>query len=199
MWRGAPYTPVLVLNAVANRHRLQNPFRQFGGLLSLAIALLIFALPHAVYGQSLDIDGVQQAPVVIDGNVVFQVRDAGALNAPRRAEQINQLLSEELRSPDLAEIFVVQKDSLVYLQSRYTEEILATITESDVLLSRRKPFDQARIWADTLETALRKGQLERRPSYLRQAALYSSLVMGGAIAIHLLLHFLGKLGSRRFS
>ncbi|MEO1519369.1 MAG: mechanosensitive ion channel domain-containing protein [Cyanobacteria bacterium J06633_2] len=178
---------------------LRRSLKQFVWMLLFCVALVVTVMPHAVHGQSLDIDGVRQAPVVIDGNVRFQVRDAGALTAPERAEQINQKLSQELRSPRLAEIFVVQKDSLVYLQSRHTDEILATITESDVLLSRRKPFEQARILATTLQTALRQGQLERRPSYLRQAAVYSGLVLLGAIAIHLGLHFFGKFGNRRLS
>jgi small-conductance mechanosensitive channel len=168
-------------------------------LWGLGVALLIMVMPVAVNGQSIDIDGVEQAPIVIDGNVVFQVRDTGALTASQRARQINQKLSQELRSPQLAEIFMVKKDSLVYLKSRHTEEILATITEADVLLSRRMPFEQAKDWAATLQTAVRRGQLERRPQYLRQAAVYSVVSIAGAVAIHLLIHFLGKVGSRRFS
>ncbi|MEM9447600.1 MAG: mechanosensitive ion channel domain-containing protein [Cyanobacteria bacterium P01_E01_bin.6] len=177
-------------------------FKQVKHFVCIGIALITLCcvvLPQPAHSQASAIDGVGQASVVIDGEVMFEVRDTGALSAPERAGQINQKLRQELRSPHLAEIFVVQKERLVYLQSRHTDEILTTITEADVLLLQRKPFEQARLWATSLQNALRKGQLERRSSYLRQAVGYSSFVISGAIAIHLLLHFLGKFGNRRFT
>ncbi|MBE7381711.1 MAG: mechanosensitive ion channel [Leptolyngbya sp. SIO1E4] len=60
----------------------------------------------------------------------------------------------------------------------------------------RQPKRQAQLWAEELEAALRQGQLERTPSYLRQATLYSLILLGGAIAIHLILRIVGRLGSR---
>lgn len=137
------------------------------------------------------------APVVVDGNVVFEVRDVGAMTAAERAGQINQKLQQEVRSPERAEIDIVRENSLLYLQSENTDEILTTITEADVSDFRRSPYQQAQIWAETLQEALRQGQLERQPTYIHQALIYSLVVMLGAIAIHLVLHLWGRWMARR--
>jgi len=139
----------------------------------------------------------ESAAVVVDGNPIFEVRNTSSLPAAERAQQINLTLEEEGRSPDLIEIDVVRDGSLVYLKSQNSNKILTTVTEADVADPRLNRYQQARVWAESLERALQRGQLERRPAYLRQAALYSLIVILGAIAVHLGLHVLGRWVSRR--
>lgn len=176
----------------------RSPLLILLALWTCALVLLSsMAVPLPTLAQVTPFDWENQAPVVVDGRVVFEVRDTDSISAERRAQRINAVLDEEVRSPTLAEIEVVQDDFLIYLQSEHTNQILTTITDADVIDPRRNAYDQAVIWANELEDALRRGQLERRPIYLRRAALYSVLVIIGAIAIYLILQLVGHLVSRR--
>ncbi|MGF1496926.1 MAG: mechanosensitive ion channel domain-containing protein [Elainellaceae cyanobacterium] len=189
----------LVRSPQAGKNRLSLfSLRQIALVLStMMLALTLTGLP----AQSQGLHAVGKAPVVVDGRVVFEVRDTDTITAAERARWINRELEQEVRSPQLAEIVVAQKDGLVYLTNlaaeaelptRPSDDILITVTEADVLSPRRKPYEQGMVWANLLEAALRQGQLERQPSYLRRALAYSAIVLLGAIALHLLLQFAGR-------
>ena len=163
------------------------------------VALVLLACLLAVTPVSAQLatpDSGGRAPVVVDGRVVFRVNGTENNSAIERASQINSQLSQEVKQPELAEIEVVQAEGLVYLRSLYSGETLITITDKDVLSPGSQSNSQAERWAEELETALRQGQLERRPAYLREATFYSLLFLAGAIAIHLLLRLLDRLGNR---
>lgn len=137
------------------------------------------------------------APIVVDGRIVFEIHGTNNLSATERARRINTQLKQEVRNPELAIVEVVQTpENLVYLQSQDSEAILVTITQADVITPGHQPDRQARLWADKLEQALRQGQLERSPSYFRQATLYSLILLAVAISLNLILRVAGRLGSR---
>ena len=136
------------------------------------------------------------AEVVVNGLRVFDVQGVGNFTAAERARSINQRLREEVQRPEPPKIEVVEKPGLVYLRSQNSGALIATVTEVD-LSTLGYPLDQqADDWAQLLEDALRDGQLERRPGYLQQALLYALVVLGGAIAIHLLLRIFGRRATR---
>ncbi|MEO0827926.1 MAG: mechanosensitive ion channel domain-containing protein [Cyanobacteria bacterium J06635_15] len=181
------------------RFRVRPPLRKLWQWVGLGLLLLV--LVGGVWSQSAQaqltpLNSGGEAPIVVDGRVVFKVRGIDELTATERAYTINAELRREVRRPDLAVIEAVQTDNLVYLQSQHSEEILVTITQADVLTPGRQPNRQARLWAEDLEQALRRGQLERSPDYLRQATLYSLILLGGAIAIHFMLRVGGRFGTR---
>ncbi|MEB3356198.1 MAG: mechanosensitive ion channel domain-containing protein [Synechococcales bacterium] len=179
--------------------RLGHHWSWLGPILT---ALLVLLLTMAgLPAQSQGLHGAGGAPVVVDGRVVFEVKDTGTITAEERARWINQELEQEVRSPQPVDIVVAQKDGLVYLvnlssqvnlRNRPGDGVLITVTEADITPPRQKTYEQAVVWAKLLETALRRGQLERQPSYLRRALAYSGIVFLGAIAVHLMLQFAGR-------
>ncbi|MEM9267040.1 MAG: mechanosensitive ion channel domain-containing protein [Cyanobacteria bacterium P01_F01_bin.13] len=133
------------------------------------------------------------AAVVVNGRKVLEVRGVENFTAAQRARSINQRLQEEVQRSAPPEIKVVVEDEngLVYLQSQPSRALLATVTEADLVTPGYQLERQAEDWAELLETALRNGQRERSPAYLRRALLYGLAVLGGAIAIHLIIRVLG--------
>ncbi len=182
----------------------RSPWK-WGGL--ALITVLIILLPHSVQAQTNPGTGSRSAPIVVDGNVLFEVRGTETLAASDRAEEINLKLQQEVNAPEPVELFVVREKNAVFVKSRTTEEDIISVTEADVKARaaldpedlKDEAFEQAKAWAGTLETAVQRGQLERRPDYLQRAARYSITIAIGAIALHGLLHIAGRFGSRWFS
>jgi small-conductance mechanosensitive channel len=139
-----------------------------------------------------------EAPVVVDGRVLFRVKNFGKFTAAERAQIINTNLDEEVRSSEPVDIEVTQEDQLTSIRSRTSDRNLLTVTEEDVI-SGSSSFSQAGIWERLIENALRQGKLERNPAYYQQALLFSLGVLLGAIAFHFSLRFLGKLTSRQLT
>jgi small-conductance mechanosensitive channel len=172
-------------------------------LLGVLTLLLTLVSPPSS-AQSLRANGSAEAPVVVDGRVLFKVRNSGNFTAAERAAIINSNLEQEVQSPKAVKIEVVQENRLTIIRSRRDvnatpaseERDLVTITEGDVIPGT-SPIRQANIWRDLIEEALRQGQLERTPVYYRQAWLYSIGVLLGAIALHFSLRVLGKLASHQ--
>ena len=168
----------------------------------LTLLLTLVSVPSSA--KSPLANGSAEAPVVVDGRVLFKVRNSGNFTAAERAGIINSNLEQEVQSPKAVKIEVVQENRLTIIRSRRDvnatpaseERDLVTITEGDVIPGT-SPIRQANIWRDLIEEALRQGQLERTPLYYRQAWLYSIGVLLGAIALHFSLRVLGKLASHQ--
>jgi potassium efflux system protein len=139
-----------------------------------------------------------KAPVVVDGVELFQIGRSGNLTAVERAEIINEALQQEVRSPNPADIQVVRDGKLTIIRSEASDRNLLTVNEGDVTTGTSPP-NQAALWRSDIEAALRQGQLERSPTYVRQAVIFSAVVMVMAIVVHLGLWFSGKWVSRRLS
>ncbi len=168
----------------------------------LTLLLTLVSVPSSA--QSPLANGSAEAPVVVDGRVLFKVRNSGNFTAAERAGIINSNLEQEVQSPKGVKIEVVKENQLTIIRSRREvnatppseERDLVTLTEGDVIPGT-SPIRQANIWRGLIEEALRQGQLERTPLYYRQAWLYSIGVLLGAIALHFCLRFLGKLASHQ--
>ncbi len=168
----------------------------------LTLLLTLVSVPSSA--QSPLANGSAEAPVVVDGRVLFKVRNSGNFTAAERAGIINSNLEQEVQSPKGVKIEVVKENQLTIIRSRREvnatppseERDLVTLTEGDVIPGT-SPIRQANIWRGLIEDALRQGQLERTPLYYRQAWLYSIGVLLGAIALHFCLRFLGKLASHQ--
>jgi potassium-dependent mechanosensitive channel len=132
-----------------------------------------------------------KAPVVVDGVELFQIGRSGNLTAVERAGIINEALRQEVRSPEPTDIRVERDEKLTIIRSEASNRNLITVTEGDVTTGTN-PLSQATLWRSEIEAALRRGQLERSPTYFRQAAIFSAVVLAVAIAVHLGLRFLGK-------
>ncbi len=142
-------------------------------------------------GKTLPANNAAEAAVVVDGQVLFNIKNSGNFTAAERAQIINKALEEEARSKGAVDIEVVPEKDKLNLRSRRSDRVLVTMAESDVLPGN-KLQKQAQEWERELEVALKQSKLEHTPSYYRQALLFSIGVLLGAIAIHAILHFLGK-------
>ena len=167
----------------------------------LAFVSLILGLSSRPAQSQLNLINInEQAPILVDGRVVFEVHGTNNLSAFARARSINAVLARELQEDygnRAVTIEVVEDAAGVYLQSQRSQATLVTITEADILTSGLQPYSQAEEWAQKLEDALRTGQQERKPAYRRQALLYSLVVGAIAIAIHFTLQVVKRRGSHR--
>jgi small-conductance mechanosensitive channel len=141
-------------------------------LLGVLTLLLTLVSPPSS-AQSPLANGAAEAPVVVDGRVLFKVRNSGNFTAAERAGIINTNLEQEVQSPKAVKIEVVQENRLTIIRSRRDvnatppseERDLVTLTEGDVIPGT-SPIRQANIWRGLIEEALRQGSAGANPSLL---------------------------------
>lgn len=135
----------------------------------------------------------EPAPIVLDGQVLFQVQASGQFSAQERADLINLLLQDVITGPDPIQVQVEERNNLptVLLDGRY----LLTVTEQDVE-ENQSPQALAEEWAAILESALAEAQSQRSPEYLQNAGIRSGIAVGVATLIHGVLGWLHRRWSR---
>ncbi|ELS03357.1 small-conductance mechanosensitive channel [Xenococcus sp. PCC 7305] len=139
-----------------------------------------------------------KAPVVLDGQVLFEVGDFGIFSAKERAKKINQALIDAVRSEKEIAIEVVELDNQATIKDSANDQHLFTITQADII-SAPTPYAQAIMWEGQLKQALQKAQQERSNLY-RSKALFTSVgVFFLAITLHLGLRFLRRFSSYKIS
>jgi potassium efflux system protein len=183
--------------------RRRSP-RHLATILLGILTLLLVLTPVSSTAQAPIPERTAEAPVVVDGRVLFKVRNSGNFTAAERAAIINTALAQEARSLAPVEIDVVQDNQLTTIRSRTannpdgipTDRNLVTVTKEDVIPGI-SPFSQGIIWRRSIVNSLQQSRLERTSDYERQALIFSMGVLLGAIAIHLCLHVLGKLLSHQ--
>ncbi|MFG6102008.1 mechanosensitive ion channel [Leptothoe sp. EHU-05/26/07-4] len=187
-------------------HRVTPLVRRCKYWVLLCLSLVVFTwgnLTLPAQSQTVEVDEPidrSTAEVVVNGRRVFDVRGVADFTPLERANSINKRLREEVQKPEPPNIEVVvdEETGLVYLQSQGEdgEDLIATVTQVDLSRPGYRLEQQAEDWANELEAAIRRGQLERRPNYLRRALLYSLMVLGIAMTIHLFLRTFGRISSR---
>jgi len=160
----------------------QFPYRRWRWfLLGLLTALLIlWPLPNLA--QTPPSRSVQNAPVVLDGRVVFEVGAAGSYSAQKRAEIISNLLAE-VRKAEQIEVELGQESGATVI--RANDEILLTVTERDA----ENLQVQGERWVKTVEAALQRSQEERSPAYVRQQVLAMAGIVLASIVLFVLLQW----------
>lgn len=155
----------------------------------LILGLTLLPLPSAARN-------INKAGIVIDGRVIFEVGAISHFSASERADIINKALAEEVRSQNPLKLTVVQENQQTIIRNQATERHLLTVTKADVI-SASNPLGQALLWRESLENSLKQGQFERTEAYLKKARLSTLGIILGAIALHLGLWGLGKIGTRK--
>ncbi|NEQ21955.1 MAG: hypothetical protein F6K28_22695, partial [Microcoleus sp. SIO2G3] len=85
-------------------------------LLGALTLLLTLSFPSLAQTSS----NAAEAPVVLDGRVLFQVRNSGNFSAAERAGIINNNLEQEVRSRETLKIEVVQENQRSIIRSLST-------------------------------------------------------------------------------
>jgi small-conductance mechanosensitive channel len=159
------------------------------------LTLLLTLVPVSGLAQSSDSsspgNNVAEADIVVDGQVLFKVKNSGNFTAVARAEKINKALENEVRSKEPVDIELIPEKDTVRFRSQTGNRLLATMTKDDVLPGNT-PLQQAAEWERSLEQVLQRSKLERTAAYYRRALLFTIGVLLGAIALHIGLHYLGK-------
>lgn len=175
-------------------------FWRYGGI-AVCMALLVVGLlisPGTAQTQTPapSAQNSALAPVVLDGRVLFRVRNLNSLTAEQRAAIIHTALQWEVRSPEESSVVIVRENGNVVLKGYPSDRNLLTVTEQDIT-NATTPYGQAMNWQGVLQDAIRQGQLERAPTYQQQAMVYAGVVLAIAAAIQLFLWFIGRWGARR--
>jgi len=165
-------------------------------LLLAGLTLLLTLVSSASAAQTSSVNNNEKAPVVVDGQVLFEVGNWDNFTAAERAEKINEALEEEVRSPQAEKIEVKEGEQIMLLLGK---EPLLRVTQNDLVITARDPSSQAERWKSQLETKLQQGKLERTLVFYRQALIYSIGVLLGAIALHFGLAFGGQLAFRQLT
>jgi potassium-dependent mechanosensitive channel len=134
-----------------------------------------------------------QAPVVLDGQPLFQISNSEQFSAEERATLVNLQLRDAVQSNQPIEVELEQRNQLptLLLNQRH----LLTVTDRDAEAGYTAN-EQARIWAQQLQEALSQAQTERSSSYLRQMALVAVGAIVLTIGLHWLLGWLYQQASR---
>jgi len=145
-------------------------------LLSVCVVTLsccLFILP--AWGQTKE-----TAPILVDGQAVFQVTGSGQFSAQERAEDANRTLNriiqnnfqliEGKQSPIRVEVDTSQRLPVLKVNGNYLLSVTPEDTTQGINLELEQ---QAAIWKTKLQNALRQAKKERRWDYLLQAILVS--------------------------
>ncbi|WAN69993.1 mechanosensitive ion channel [Moorena producens JHB] len=160
----------------------QSQSFKFLKILGITIALLLMVLLVPTTAQSKEL-----APVVFDGRPLFQVSKSEPFTAQGRADWINSQLETLVESEEPPKIEIEQrnKSPIIRINGRY----LLTVTQRDVVLEN-SPEEQAVIWSQTIDQAVKKARKERSSKFLWQA----SLLVSGTLVLAIFLHWgLGRL------
>ena len=129
------------------------------------------------------------APVTIDGRQLFRLSQLNEFDAQLRANNANEILNQAVVSGNPAEVKVQEINNFPVIQVNGTN--LVTVTDKDVPVGITKE-EQAERWQNIIQDAINQAQKERRPEYIRYAALVSLGCVLLAIFVTLLLGWLWK-------
>ncbi|MDJ0572876.1 MAG: mechanosensitive ion channel [Pleurocapsa sp. MO_192.B19] len=178
-------------------HKKRQKYYKLIALTIILIVVLILGKPIK-YAQAIDTNNQSKAPVLLDGQVLFEVANFGIFPAKERADQINQALIDTVKFSKKITIDLVKVEREITLQNTADRRHLLTVTQADVI-SAASPYNQAIFWKPRIQEALNKAKKERTKTYQTKALLSSFLIFVALMAIHLGLQFLRGFISRYFT
>lgn len=163
------------------------------GLLSL-VCSLGWGFNSAIAQPATAQPTASQAPVVIDGQPIFQVSAFGQFSAQERADLINLQIKEAIQASEPMQVKLEERNGAptILLNNRY----LLTVTKPDTV-SSNSPADQAVLWVPQLQSTLQQAQTERSTSYLRQTAVIAVGLVIVAFGVQWLLRWLEQRSCQR--
>ncbi|HAA32146.1 MAG TPA: mechanosensitive ion channel protein MscS [Cyanobacteria bacterium UBA8553] len=150
-----------------------NRFLRFPSLVTLAvrIAAVAFAIGCLVSLTPVLAQDKPTAPIILDGNRLFEVSQSGQYNAQERADDANRVLKQKVKTAEPkvpVKIEEAQNLPIIKVDGAH----LLTVTQEDAPPGRTAK-EQAEIWAERLDGAIQEAQERRSPAYIRKAMLLS--------------------------
>ncbi|MEH2188892.1 MAG: mechanosensitive ion channel domain-containing protein [Nostoc sp.] len=149
-------------------HRLQLPLKYLNILITVLTFVLFFWFTPVV-AQALT-----KAPVILDGQQLFQISDSGQYSAQERTNLINSQLKNVISASESIQVKIEKRNQLptILLNDRY----LLTVTQQDTLPGSTLD-EQANIWAQQIEGALQEAHLERTRAYLQRTTFIAAAIL----------------------
>ncbi|MGB3509371.1 MAG: mechanosensitive ion channel domain-containing protein [Microcoleaceae cyanobacterium] len=155
-------------------------------IISCLLPLLLLILP--AWGQSVEKNNSETAPVELNRNVLFPVTNSDNLTAKERAESINLRLEKRLKSGEPIQVEIVEKNQETTIS--VNDNYLLTITDADVRAGFTKA-EQAILWKNKVESALISAREERQPDYIINALIIVCITIALAILLEFFLRWCG--------
>ena len=168
---------------LSHRRRGWQVWRQLGFWLVGVLLAIALTGGNLAFAQNSG-NTIGRAPVVLDGEQLFQLRDSKEITAEERADIVNQKLADAIQAPELANVRVGQRNNLTTIL--LDDQLLLTVTDLDID-PENTPREQAREWVAEIEQALEAARNERTPEYLQRAIVISLAALAIALALHRLL------------
>ncbi|MEH2379720.1 MAG: mechanosensitive ion channel domain-containing protein [Nostoc sp.] len=148
--------------------RLRLPSKYFNILIAVLTFVLFLWLTPVVA------QGLTKAPVILDGQQLFQISDSGEYSAQERANLINSQLKNVISASEFIQVKIEKRNQLptILLNHRY----LLTVTQQDTVPGSTLD-EQATIWVQQIEEALQQAHLERTKTYLQQTTFVAAAIL----------------------
>ena len=139
----------------------------------IRVLLLVAALGAApALGAEPDAEtGVETAPVVVDGHVLFELRGASSLPAEARAARVRQRIEELAADPSVRPEDVQVVRSGEYLRVTAGDRVIATLVEADAQPLQLSLTVLGDLYHDRVVRAIAEWRKAREPEQLLRAAL----------------------------
>lgn len=156
---------------------------------SLKIITLSFILGCVLAVMPVLAQQNSTAPVTLDGRQLFKLSQINEFDAQTRANNANEILNQAVVSGKPAEVKVQEINNFPVIQ--VNGKNLVTVTDKDTPTGVTRE-EQAERWQNIVQDAIEQAQKERRPGYIRYAALVSLVCIVLAIFFTWLLGWLWK-------
>lgn len=147
---------------------MRLPSKYFNILIAV-LTFVLFLWLTPVVAQALT-----KAPVILDGQQLFQISDSGEYSAQERANLINSQLKNLISASESIQVKIEKRNQLptILLNHRY----LLTVTQQDTVPGSTLD-EQATIWVQQIEEALQQAHLERTKTYLQQTTFVAVAIL----------------------
>lgn len=168
----------------------KTKIKQYFSLTILAALIILLVISYPVkFAQASGNNQSNKAPVILDGEVLFEVTDFGVFSAQERAEKINQSLIDTVKSSEKITIDLVEVDKEITIQNISEQRHLLTVTQADIISAANR-YNQASLWKNIIQIALNKAQKQRTKTYQSKAILLSFIIIIVLTSLHLGLQLL---------
>ncbi|MBD2152553.1 hypothetical protein H6F44_20875 [Pseudanabaena sp. FACHB-1277] len=145
-------------------------------LLGIIIVVCIFGL----WLHPINASNQAKAPVVLDGQPIFQINETDQFTAQDHADLVDFQLKAAMQSDLPVKVTLENRNQLpaIFLNDRY----LLTVTERDAIAGLTAD-EQAKIWVQEIQVVAQKTQIERSQEYLQNMLILSMGILLVAIAL----------------
>ena len=150
---------------------------------SLLLSICTFFLTFLLYASPAWSQTNDTAPLLVDGNVVFEINGSGQFTAKERSEEASRTLNRAIQTQfqplqdQPQEAITVAVDTTQTLPVlKVNGNHLLSVTPEDTPQGRSLE-EQAKIWRRQVESAIAQAKLERTRSYILRSILFSLLAL----------------------